>query len=88
MTALIALMLFEIVIWHTYPGYNVPDLRRPAIVIDEEGNGYQTYPGTTVPDLRQPGFKIERQSEWPRPYEYRTYTPENRKGVNLWQFEK
>ena len=61
MKALILLILYgAAVIYPTIPGTTLRDHSRPAIVINEYGEGYQTIPGTTLQDHSRPGFVIER----------------------------
>ena len=69
-------ILFQFIIYQTYPGTTVPDYTAPAYV--QQGNQiYQTYEFTTIPDLTKPGLVIERKNPyvWPIGNKYRTNQP-------------
>jgi hypothetical protein len=46
----------------TFPGGNIPDLSKPAIV--KEGNVvYESYPASTIRDYSKPSYVIEKNGD-------------------------
>lgn len=68
-------LVAETVIWPTFPGTNIPDKTKPAMVKD--GNViYETYPGIAVRDYNRPAHVIQDNGNGTSTI-YETFPPGN-----------